>query len=85
MSKRLQVILDDAEMRELQRIAHARRTTVAEWVRQALRSARRQEPGSDARKKLDVVRTAARHEYPTGDVGEMLAEIERGYVADRAR
>ena len=37
MSKRLQVILDDAELREIQRIARRQRLTVAEWVRQALR------------------------------------------------
>jgi hypothetical protein len=85
VSKRLQVILDDAEMRELQRVARAQRMTVAQWVRQALRAARRQEPGSDPRKKLEIVRAAARHSYPTADIEDMLAEIERGYVADRPR
>jgi hypothetical protein len=85
VSKRLQVILDDAEMRELQRVARARRMTVAQWVRQALRAARRQEPGSDPRKKLEIVRAAARHSYPTADIEDMLAQIERGYVADRPR
>jgi hypothetical protein len=54
--------------------------TVAEWVRQALRDARRREPMRDVTKKLDAVRVAARHEFPTADVDTMLAEIERGYV-----
>jgi len=34
MGKRLQVILDDAELRDIQRIAKQKRMSVAEWVRQ---------------------------------------------------
>jgi hypothetical protein len=81
MTKRLQVLLDETELRELQRAARARRMTTAEWVRQALRAARRQEPMGDAAKKLEVIRTAARHAFPTGDIDEMLQDIERGYGA----
>jgi len=84
MAKRLQVILQDPEYREIQRAASARRLTIAAWVREALALARRREPIGDAGKKLDVVRAAAQHSYPTADVDAMLAEIERGYgVADR--
>ena len=79
MAKRLQVILQDAEYREIQRVARARRMTTAEWVRQALAAARRYEPIGDAGKKLDFVREAARQEFPTADIDEMLAQIERGY------
>ena len=56
--------------------------TVAEWVRQALRVARRDEPASDPRKKLLAVREAARGEYPVSDIQQMLTEIEGGYLAD---
>jgi hypothetical protein len=84
MSKRLQVLLDEAELRDIQKIARRNRMTVAEWVRQALREARRKEPMRDVTKKLDAVRIAARHEFPTADVDEMLAEIERGYVTPDA-
>jgi hypothetical protein len=80
MSKRLQVLVDDAEMKELQRIARRYRVTVAEWVRQALRAARRQEPQGDAKRKLDVVRAAVSHAFPSGPVEDMLAEVERGYL-----
>ena len=79
MSKRLQVILDDKEMRDIQRTAKRQQVTVAEWVRQALRAARRQVPLTDAKKKLGVIRTAVRHEFPTGDVDQMLQEIDQGY------
>jgi hypothetical protein len=80
MSKRLQVLLHEDELREIQRIARTRRMTVAEWVRQALRSAGDSEPLREASKKLEVVRVAARHSYPTGDIEQMLGEIERGYA-----
>jgi hypothetical protein len=30
-------------------------------------------------KKLEVIRAAARHDYPVADIDSMLAEIETGY------
>ncbi len=80
MSKRLQVVLDDAELREIKRVARRNRMTVAEWVRQALRAARRRQAAAPAERKLHVVREAVRHEYPTGEIDEMLGDIERGYT-----
>jgi hypothetical protein len=85
MTKRLQVLVDDAELREIRRIARTKRMTVAEWVRQVLRAARRREPEGDARKKIEVVRAASRHSFPTGDIEQMLAEIERGYLRGSPR
>jgi hypothetical protein len=54
-------------------------TTVAEWVRQTLREARRRVPAADAARKLAAVRAAIRHDFPTADIAGMLDEIERGY------
>jgi hypothetical protein len=79
MAKRLQVILKDPEYREVQRMARARNMSIAEWVRQALELARRREPAGSISKKLEVIRAAARHDYPVSDIDGMLAEIERGY------
>jgi hypothetical protein len=81
MSKRLQVILQDPEYREIQRAARSRQMSIAAWVRQALALARRREPLGDVEKKLAAIRAAARHESPTSDIDTMLAEIERGYSA----
>ena len=80
MSKRLQVILDEEEMRSIQDIAKRHHTTVAEWVRQTLRAARRQEPRVEGERKLKAIRDAIRHKFPSGDIEQMLAEIERGYL-----
>jgi hypothetical protein len=82
MAKRLQVILQDPEYREIQRMARSRHLSLAEWVRQALALARRREPLGDVGKKLEAIRAAARHDYPVSDIGGMLAEIEKGYVTD---
>ena len=82
MTKRLQVILEDPEYREMQRMARASHMTLAEWVRRALAAARRREPTVGASRKLSAVRTATRHAFPSGDIGEMLAQIERGYTSD---
>jgi hypothetical protein len=79
MAKRLQVILQDPEYREVQRAAQARGMSIAEWVRQALSSARRREPLGGIDKKLRLIRTAARFDYPTANIERMLEEIERGY------
>ena len=79
MSKRLQVLVDDEELAEIQETARHRGMTTAEWVRQALRKAKRAEPRGDARAKLETIREAARHSYPAPDIDQMLAEIEQGY------
>jgi hypothetical protein len=63
-------------------MAKSRRMSLAEWVRQALDLARRREPLGDVGKKLEVIRAAARHDYPVNDIDGMLAEIEKGYVTD---
>jgi hypothetical protein len=82
MSKRLQVVLDDEEYGEIRRYARRHRMNVSEWVRQALRRARKSEPAVEAGRKLEVVRAAVGHEFPTADIGQMLREIERGYLGD---
>lgn len=84
MTQRLQVLLDDSEFDEIRRIAQRHHMTVAEWVRQALRAARRDEPAAEPQRKLMVLRDAARHAYPTADVQQMLDEIEGGRFAGDA-
>lgn len=84
MSKRLQVLLEETELLEIQRIAKQNGMTVAEWVRQALRAARQRLPAMETMKKLETVRAAAQHEYPTADIDRMLAEIEHGRGGEEA-
>jgi len=72
MAKRRQVILQDPEYRAVKRAAEARQMSIAEWVRQALAIARRREPTGSVEKKLQVIRTAVKGNYPTGDIDCML-------------
>jgi len=81
MSKRLQVLLDERELRQIRRLAREDHVPVSEWVRRALRAAARGRPTAPASRKLAAIRAAARHSFPTGEIDQMLAEIEHGYLA----
>jgi hypothetical protein len=83
MAKRLQVILQDSEYREVQRPARSRHMSTAAWVREALTQARRRQTAGDVEKKLAAIRMAARYESPTADIDTMLAEIERGCLSGK--
>jgi len=76
----MQVLFDEAEYERMQALARRRGVTLAEWVRQALRAACRQEPEGDLDRKLAAVRAASRHEFPTAEIDRMLQEIESGYL-----
>ena len=79
MSKRLQVLLDEIEYQELQNLAAEHGVTVAEWVRAALRQAKRSVSEPPVGRKLDVLDQATRYSLPTADIDQMIGEIERGY------
>ena len=72
--------MDEPEWREIRRTARANHMTVAEWVRQVLRAARRQQPTADSARKAAVIRVAVQHDFPTADIDQMNDEIERGYA-----
>jgi len=75
----MQVLVDDAEFRRMQSAARVRGLTLAEWVRIHLREAVRATPTGNAQRKLDAIRSASQHAYPSTDIERMLEEIERGY------
>ena len=66
---------------EIQRIAELKQMTVAEWVRQTLRAARKVESSGDPTSKLAAIRAAARNSFPTADVDAMMDQIEAGYTS----
>ena len=81
MSKRLHVLLGEAEFDDLREAASRQGMPVSEWVRQAIREARRREPSRDVEAKLRAVREAVKHGGPTADIDQMNAEIEQGYLS----
>ncbi len=82
MSKRLQVVMDEREWTEIEAAARRHGQTVSDWVRVVLRAARREESSGSVDKKLAVLRAAMQFDGPTGDIGQMLSEIDRGYPRD---
>lgn len=79
MAKRLQVLLDEAEYLEIRRAAERERMTIAEWVRQSLRSARRGE-AERVSTKLRALADAVAHDFPTGGIEEVLGDIDAGHA-----
>lgn len=78
MSTRLQVLLPEAELREIRRFARGQGLTVGEWVRRTLREARAGRSLKDPEIKLAALRRAAAMAHPTGDIEQILEETGRG-------
>jgi hypothetical protein len=68
-------------MEELRRLARREKVPLGEWVRRVLRQERLRQPVHEPQAKLKAVRRAVEHSFPSGDIGQMLNEIERGYDA----
>jgi len=85
MTKRLQVLLDDAELRTIQRLARRDKLTTAEWVRRRLREGAVAGERPDTAARLAAIHAAYRNEDggPSPDIDQMLDEIERGYLGEQ--
>jgi len=84
MSRRLQVVIPDADLERYTRTAQAAGMSISEWARQALRAAAREASSGDIEAKLALIRKAASLE--TGgrevDIETMLAQTEAGRLAE---
>jgi hypothetical protein len=83
VTKRLQVLLDETELRTIQRLARRDKVTMSEWVRRCLREAAAASSRPNTASKLAAIDSAYRHASagPAPDIDQMLDEIERGYLA----
>ncbi len=80
MSKRLQVLLQPKEYKTFQQLAREMGLSLGEWVRQALRFQAAGVSSKNAAGKLKNIRQASQYSFPTGDIDQMLSEIEKGYL-----
>lgn len=80
MSKRLQIIVDDDDVRRFEQCAKVEGLTLSAWARQALRAAEREVSSGDPDRKLAAIRAAYQYAFPVTDTTTMLEEIERGYL-----
>jgi hypothetical protein len=83
MSKRLQVLLADEEMSDIQILAQREHLTVGEWVRRTLREARTHKSVKDPEAKLKALQRLVEYSPPVPevDIDQMLREIEQGYLS----
>lgn len=75
MSKRLQVVISDADYRA---VARKRAVPIAEVVRESLRRTIEQGEERPPEERIASVLRFARFSGPTGDVESMLEDIEKG-------
>jgi hypothetical protein len=73
MSHRLQVLIPESLDARIDKAAQRRKLSKGEWVRRAIEAALAEPPGTG-----DPLRQLATLGGPTGDIEQMLAEIEAG-------
>lgn len=72
MSHRLQVLVPEALQRRIRKAAQRKRLSTGAWVRHALEAALQDNRAADPLDRLASLGA------PTGDIDQMLAEIEAG-------
>ena len=72
MSIRLQVLIPEALDRRIRKAAQRKRLSNGAWVRQAIEQALQEDRSMDPLDRLSSLGA------PTGDIEQMLAEIEAG-------
>lgn len=83
MSIRLQVLLDEEELKEVKMLAGQEKITVSAWVRQAIQHEKKERPGTAARKKLQIIESFSKYDFPTGDYKDIAAELDLGYLKEQ--
>ncbi len=73
MSSRLQILVPEELDRKVRRAAQRRRLSTSAWVRGLIEQALTDDRGPD-----DALEALANLDGPTGDLEQMLAEIESG-------
>ena len=82
MSKRLQVVLPDDEYSAIQDAAQRQGKPIARIVRDSLRRTLSEESAVDPAERIAAVLRFARFSGPTGDIDQILEEIERGRASE---
>jgi hypothetical protein len=78
MSKRLQILVSEREAEQFRRSAEREGQSLSEWARLAMRDVQKRQAMKTSEQKLRALERALTHSHPTGDVEQMLAEIESG-------
>ena len=78
MSTRLQIVMSEEEAARLHRCAARSGLSLSEWARRAMRRFEGEQCGPSAHEKLRALDRALGCAHPTGDIDQILDEIETG-------
>ncbi len=78
MSKRLQVVMSQEELESYRACADKLGLSLSEWARQVLRAAHDHQLGPSPSQKMQALDRALDCGHPTGDIDQILHEIEAG-------
>lgn len=82
MRKRLEILLTDQEMADIRVLASRNGISDKEWARQTLHLSCSEVSMIDGETKLNVIDRAAKYNFPTTDIDQMLSEIDQSYLSD---
>ena len=74
----MQVLLPEKDYRALAVVSRKESKTIAEWVRDSIRRRLKVVEPPSPEKKLSKILKYARYSGPTGDIEQILSEIEKG-------
>lgn len=77
----MQVLFQPREYKTFQHLAKEMGLSLGEWVRQALRFQAAAVSFKSATVKIKNIRKACRYSFPTGEIDQLLSEIEKGYLS----
>lgn len=75
MTRTVKIVLNEAEYQQIQRAAANAGISISQWVQQAIASSLSSESQESIGRKLEAIRAAVKHSFPTADISVMLAEI----------
>lgn len=72
--------MEPREYKQFQSLAEARGLSLGEWVRQTLRRFALSASAKGPQAKINSIRRASQLHYPSGEMEQILADIEKGYL-----
>ena len=81
MTKRLQILVSEAELEQLRISARADNVSMGEWIRKAMHRSFSEPEARTVEAKLLAIREAMKFNAPTADIDQMNREIEQGYLS----
>lgn len=70
--------MEEAELERYRRQAELRGMSLSEWVRRALARVAEEEARTSPEVRVEALERALTCNHPTGEMDELLADIERG-------